>query len=132
MSKTYDPWHAAHDLGLTVIERRLRHGHRGEYWHRDRIIALAPRMSHREARSVLAHEVQHARAGDIPSPFGLITERQELRARRATARALVDADEYAAAELLRGPHPASIAHELDVTIHVIRDWIAMQAARVAA
>ena len=51
---------------------------------------------------------------------------------RTTARALVDVDEYAVAELLRGPHPAAIAHELDVTIHVIRDWTAMQAARVAA
>lgn len=132
MSRAYDPWQAARDMGLTVVERRLRHGHRGEYWHPGRVIALHPRMSHREARSVLAHELQHAIAGDIPSPFGLITERQELLARRATARTLVDAGEYAAAEALRGPHLASIANDLDVTIHVIRDWVDMHAATVAA
>jgi Zn-dependent peptidase ImmA (M78 family) len=132
MGKNYDPWQVAHDLGLEVVERRLRHGHRGEYWHREQLILLAPRMSHREARSVLTHELQHAVAGDVPSPWGLITHRQEQLARRATARTLISADEYAAAEDLRGPHLAAIAHELDVTIHVIRDWIAMQASTVAA
>ena len=128
MSREYDPWADASNLGLTVVERRLRHGHRGEYWHHDRMIALAPRMSHREARCVLTHELAHSIAGDIPSPFGLITAKQELRARRATARALIDVDEYAAAEQLRGPHIASIAHDLDVTVHVLRDWLALRQA----
>ena len=132
MGKDYDPWVVADRLGIEVMERRLRHGRRGEYWHRERLILLAPQMSHREARSVLAHELQHAAAGDIPSPWGIITHRQEQRARRATARVLIDPSEYAAAEDLRGPHLAAIAHELDVTIHVIHDWIAMQAATVAA
>lgn len=131
MSTTYDPWAHAHALGLTIVERRLRHGNRGEYWHRDRLIGMQRGMTHREARSVLAHEVQHALAGDIPSPWGLITHRQEQRARRATARLLVDADEYAAAEHLRGPHLAAIAHELDVTIHVIRDWLTLRQAIAA-
>lgn len=131
MGTQYDPWAAAHALGLTVVERRLRHGHRGEYWHRDRTIGLAPRMSHREARSVLAHEVAHALAGDVPSPWGLVTQRQEMRARRATARLLVDTDEYAEAEAMRGPHLAAIAHDLDVTIHVIVDWLALRQAIAA-
>lgn len=126
MSRNYDPWKVAHDMGIDVIERRLPHGHRGEYWHRERRIVLLPGLSHREARSVLAHELQHAAAGDVPSPWGLITMRQELRARRATARALIDADEYAVAERLRGPHLPAIAHDLDVTIHVARDWLALR------
>lgn len=131
MSRQYDPWAAASDLGLIVVERRLRYGHRGEYWHRDRTIALAPRMSHREARSVLAHEVAHALAADVPSPWGLVNHRQELRARRATARALIDPIEYAEAEALRGPHLAAIAHDLDVTVHVVRDWLALRRAIAA-
>lgn len=131
MGTAYDPWAAASAMGLTIIERRLRYGHRGEYWHRDGTIALAPRMSHREARSVLAHELQHAITGDVPSPWGLIAHRQEMRARRATARLLIDADEYAAAELLRGPHLPAIAHDLDVTIHVVRDWLALRRAVAA-
>lgn len=132
MGKAYDPWAEAHRMGLTVVERRLRPGHRGEYWHRDRLIALTSGMTHREARSVLAHEIQHALAGDMFSPFGPVNARQELLARRATARTLIDPDEYAAAEAIRGPHLASIAHDLDVTIHVVRDWVALRRALVAA
>lgn len=80
----------------------------------------------------MAHEVQHALAGDVPSPFGLITAKQELRARRGAARLLIDPDEFAIAETLRGTHLGGLAQELDVTVQVIGDWIALQAATVAA
>lgn len=131
MGKEFDPWAAAAVMGLRVIERRLYGGRRGEYWHGERLIALAPGMTQREARSVLTHELQHASRGDTPSPFGLISSRQELSARRGAALALIDADEYAEAERLRGPHLPSIAYELNVSIHVVEDWIALQAAMVA-
>lgn len=132
MSKSYDPWGHAQSLGLVIVEKRLRHGRRGEYSHDDGTVLLAPGMSLRECRSVLAHEVQHALVGDVPSRSRLVNARQELRARRATARALIDPSEYAAAERLRGPHLASIAYDLNVTVHVINDWIALQSAIDAA
>lgn len=132
MSRDYDPWATAQAMGLTIFERRLPDGRRGEYWHHQRLIMLSPRMTGRELRSVLTHEIQHAICGDVPSPFGMIAARQEMRARRATARVLIDPDEYAHAEQLRGPHLPSIAYELNVSIHVVRDWIAMQSAIVAA
>lgn len=97
-------------------------GWRGAYEHATRTVTMVRGMSHREARSTLAHEVQHALAGDVPSPFGLIRQRQELLARRRTAQVLIDPDEYAQAELLRGPYSAAIAHELDVTMRVVDDW----------
>lgn len=132
MTKAYDPWAHAQALGLVIIEQRLQHGRRGEYRHAERTIAMLPGLTEREARSVLAHEVQHALRGDVPSPSNLISARQELHARRAAARMLIDPVEYAAAEQLRGPHLASIAYELNVSIHVVDDWIAMHAAMVAA
>lgn len=125
VGRAYDPWLEAGRLGIPVSESWLPRGWHGGYDHARRRILLAPGMSHREARSALTHELRHAAAGDIPSPFGLITMRQELRARRATARLLVDPDEYALAVMVRGGHLAGIAHELDVTAQVVQDWMAL-------
>lgn len=125
MGTTYDPWLEVDRLGLEVHEKRLPNGWRGAYDHGEKAIFLARGLSIREARSTLAHEIQHALAGDVPSKFGLINVRQELRARRATALALVDADEYRAAEILRGAHFSSIAYELNVTNRVLTDWISL-------
>lgn len=122
MGLQYDPWHHAEALGLTVQEVRLQARRRGEYIHSKRLILLKPGMSHREARCTLAHEIQHAIAGDIPSPFGPAFTRQERLANRRAAELLIDASEYAAAERLREGHGPSIAHDLDVTYKVLRDW----------
>ncbi len=131
MSKAYNPWAHAHELGIAVDEGRLPRGWRGGYHHPTRRIILTPGMSHREARSTLAHEVQHAIAGDIPSPFGLIIQRQELLAERRAALRLIDASEYALAEQLRGGYLSAIAHELDVTLKVVRTWLDLQRMLVA-
>lgn len=130
MGLEYDPWHHAEALGLTVQEVRLQARRRGEYDHGKRLILLKPGMSHREARCTLAHEIQHAVAGDLPTPFGPAHRRQELLANKRAAELLIDAKEYAAAERLRDGHGPSIAHDLDVTYKVLRDWQALlQAVR---
>lgn len=87
-------------------------------------------MTHREARSTLAHEVQHALAGDTGSWFGPVRRKQELLAERRAALVLIDADEYAAAERLREGHLASIAFDLDVIPEVVRTWRGLRAAMV--
>ena len=120
--RQYDPWVEAERLGVAVIEMRLRGDLWGEYVHRDRLIRLRRGMTRREARSVLSHEVEHARAGDSPTPFGNLHRLRERRADWSAALLLVDADEYAAAEALYGPCRASIAAELDVIPEVIDDW----------
>ena len=122
MGLDYDPWQHAAALRLEVVERRLAGRRRGEYHHDERLIALAPGMSHREARSTLAHEIQHALAGDLPTPFGPLHRRQEVRARRGAAHLLIDVDEYAAAEQLRDGHLRSIAADLNVTWRIVVDW----------
>lgn len=122
MGLDYCPWQHAEALGLKVEERRLPSRHRGEYHHRERLILLAPGMTHREARSTLAHEIQHALAGDLPTAFGPLRRKQEVLARRNCAALLVDAEEYATAEKLRDGHLRSMAHDLDVTLRVLQDW----------
>jgi Zn-dependent peptidase ImmA (M78 family) len=119
---SYDPWKHAQDLGLTVIEERLPSKVRGEYRHGDRLILLARGMSHRQERSTLAHEIQHAIAGDLPTQFGPRHYLQERKARRAASFMLVDPAEYAEAEMLREGHLGSIAFDLVVTRRVILDW----------
>lgn len=132
MGLAYCPWEHADRLGLTVIERRLPPQRRGEYWHDERLIVLQAGMSHRAARSTLAHEVAHAIAGDRPTPFGPMHAKAEALASRRAALALVDAREYAIAEQLRGHHLPAIAHELNVTDKVLRDWIALPRHLLAA
>lgn len=121
----FDPWWVAEQSGLPVLERPMRAGRRGEYDHAARCIWLAPRLSYRVGRATLTHELAHAMAGDIPSPFGLITQRQEVRARRQTAEWLIDPDEYAESAALRECWVGGIALDLDVTSRVVEDWQAI-------
>lgn len=66
----------------------------------------------------LAHELGHAHYGDPPGHHGA----HELRADRFAARILVSPAEYAAAETIYGPHPSVLAHELCVTVKVLKTW----------
>lgn len=66
----------------------------------------------------LAHELGHAHYGDPPGHHGA----HELRADRFAARILVSPTEYAAAETIFGPQPSLIAHELGVTVKVLKTW----------
>ncbi len=122
MGLAYDPWQHAEGLRLTVEERKLSSRHRGEYHHAERLILLTPGLSHREARCTLTHEIQHALVGDLPTPFGPLHRRQEIRARKGAAHLLIDAGEYAAAEQLRDGHLRSIAYDLEVTVRIVNDW----------
>jgi Zn-dependent peptidase ImmA (M78 family) len=130
--KSFDPWPVAEALGLTVVERHLRGGRWGEYWHAERTILLTKGMTWREARATLTHEIQHALAGDVFSKHGAANIKPERRARIRTAEVLVDPVEYAEAERIRDGHLPSIAFDLDVANHVIDDWLWLQRTKILA
>lgn len=122
MGRRYDPHQHAHSLGVTVVEGRPRLGGWGEYSHASRTITLRSGLSRREARCTLAHELQHAIAGDIACRSSWFAARMERRADEAAAILLVDPVEYREAEAMHNGHLPSIAYDLDVTPEVLLDW----------
>lgn len=107
----------AEKLQLRIIESP---GHtRGGFDPATRTIRLSPGMSERTTRSVLAHELGHAHLGHIPSSMPAIRAHQERRADEWAACHLITRHSYAAAEEVRGPHLASLAFELGVTVELV-------------
>ncbi|MCT1477703.1 ImmA/IrrE family metallo-endopeptidase [Microbacterium sp. p3-SID336] len=107
----------ADQLELRVVERAGRT--RGGFDPVAGTIRLAPGMSRRTARSVLAHELGHAQLGHHPTALASARARQERRADEWAARRLITPAAYAEAEAARGTHLASLAFELDVTIELV-------------
>lgn len=124
MGREYDPWNHAHELRLEVSEAELPATVHGEYRHSEHQIILRKGLSARAARCALAHEIQHALAGDEPTMSTHLHRKAEVLASRRTAWILVDPYEYAEAEQLHEGHVPSIAHALNVTPKVLRDWMA--------
>lgn len=107
----------ADEQRLCVVERPGRT--RGGFDPSTRTIRLSPGMTRRTTRSVLAHELGHAQLGHIPTPSATIRAQQERRADEWAARRLISPLAYAEAEKLRGPHLASLAFELEVTVELV-------------
>ncbi|MDO5373507.1 MAG: ImmA/IrrE family metallo-endopeptidase [Corynebacterium glutamicum] len=106
-------------FGVHIIETHdLRPEWDGMYLHHRRVILLRKNLDYWKRRSVLAHELAHAFYRD--ETHG--DTRLEKRANEYAALLLISKDEYRAAELLHGPHPGAIAHELGVTPDVINTW----------
>ncbi|KJQ54445.1 ImmA/IrrE family metallo-endopeptidase [Microbacterium sp. SA39] len=107
----------AEEHGVRIVERPG--ATRGGFDPASRTIRLDPGMSARTTRSVLAHELGHAVLGHTLSAIPSVRRQQERQADEWAARLLITADAYAQAEDARGPHLASLAFELDVTIELV-------------
>ncbi|WP_136041430.1 MULTISPECIES: ImmA/IrrE family metallo-endopeptidase [unclassified Microbacterium] len=109
--------HLAEAQSLRIVERPGRT--RGGFDPMTRTIRLSPGMSARTTRSVLAHELGHARFGHAPARLPTVRAQQERQADEWAACRLITPEAYAEAEELRGPHLASLAFELGVTIELV-------------
>ncbi|MFK3678452.1 ImmA/IrrE family metallo-endopeptidase [Microbacterium sp. NPDC090218] len=107
----------ADERQLRIVERAGRT--RGGFDPETRTIRLAPGMSGRTTRSVLAHELGHAQLGHVPTSAPAVRAQQERQADEWAARRLITPRAYAEAEELRGPHLASLAFELGVTVELV-------------
>ena len=76
----------------------------------------------------LAHELGHAHYEDPPGHFGA----HELRADRFAAKLLINPDDYRIIEHTYGPHPARLAHELGVTVKVLKTWQTLHEMEIAS
>lgn len=107
----------AEEHGVRIVERVGPT--RGGFEPSSRTIRLSPGMSARTTRSVLAHELGHVSLGHIPSTVPAVRRQQERQADEWAACRLITTPAYAQAEEARGPHLASLAFELDVTIELV-------------
>ena len=106
-------------FGVHVIETNdLRPEWDGMYLHHRSLILIRKGLDYWKRRSILAHELGHVFYRD--ETHG--DTRLEKRANEYAALLLISKDEYRAAELLHGPHPGAIAHELGVTPDVVNTW----------
>ncbi|WP_411697079.1 ImmA/IrrE family metallo-endopeptidase [Corynebacterium sp. LaCa191] len=92
-----------------------------------KIVTIRLGMSDATTLCALAHELGHAHYNDPPGHHGA----HEYRADRFAARLLISPVEYAAAESIYGPHPATLANELGVTVKVLKTWQTMAANQAA-
>lgn len=120
MRNTYSPWE--HLASLPHIELRrepIGWNRLGEYIHHLSLIRLDPRMCRRQARSVLAHELQHVLHEDTATICGTTTRWQEVRADHAAARLLIDINDLADVLVIHDQNIQSAAVALRVSVDMV-------------
>lgn len=112
---------AADELGVTVSSAILPDGLAGVYDDETGMILIDRRMTYRQKRCALAHELVHWQHGDTScNPTQRC--RTEARTRRETAMRLVNPVAYASAEGLYEGDVYQMADELEVTLQVLADY----------
>lgn len=112
--------------GISV--RWHRGGPKAAWLPQQRAVTVRHGMDDAETLCALAHELGHAHYGD---PAGH-HPRYEQRADRFAARLLISPVEYALAEQTYGTHPARLAAELGVTVHLVHVWRTMTPIQITA
>jgi Zn-dependent peptidase ImmA (M78 family) len=124
----YDPWQDAetrNDVDV-VIDPALPLKRGDGWWIRAlRAVVIRDGLHPTHSRCVLAHELVHVDLDDeqlaVRGPDGTRQARRtENRADRKAARRLVDIHDLVAAIATHPTDPAAVAHELDVTAHMLR------------
>lgn len=111
----------AEGIGVRVEDdtgHRLRGGHLGGWFPRERLILLRTGLGPRNRLHTLAHELGHA-VYDHPAGHH---PRYEQRADLYAADLLIDPAEYAELEIIYDGHAGAIAAELGVTVHLLHVW----------
>lgn len=129
---SWNPWRALRDQDhIELWFGRLDGGHRG-LWQRDgegEIIVIDERLSRRERRCVLAHELIHAERGIGHGAASAATmEREEEAVRREVARRLVPSDRLRALVAAAEPFPLTlkeIGEAFDVDADVAAKAVAL-------
>ena len=118
-----DLYTLAENHGIRVLWGLTTPGLRGLYDHHTRTIVLRDGMSERVTRSVLAHELAHALAGDTHTDSNPTLE----HSRDAQAAAmLISPAEFYRASALYPDQPSMIALELDVTVDLVHAYAESQ------
>ena len=106
---------------MCIVEDTLPGALCGYYDDTQRVIHVDSRLSYRQRRCVLVHELWHAVFHHEPS-IHVYACKDALRVRRLTARLLISVDDYKMAELMFDGEPFAMAQELEVTQQVLQDF----------
>lgn len=107
--------------GPYIYSRHLPDPFMGLYDEELQAITIDISLSYTQKRCVLVHELMHWRHGDAACP-GSPSSKIERRARRDTARFLIDPIEYAALEAIYEGNKYRMASELDLTVQIVEDY----------
>lgn len=131
MTTTTDPnlEQLAAQLGATIITHDG--GEKGRYYGYG-IISLRRGLGPKNYRCTLAHELAHHALGHDPAATGWVHDRQERQANEWAARQLISPTDYKLAETLYGPQQPLLAHELGVTVKVLKTWTSIYERKCAA
>ena len=110
----------AEAIGVQLVKHD--NGIKAWYHHPTRTISTRRGLSIATYKSSLAHELAHATYRDEPTGNGHYDQRQELRADRWAARALIDPDMFEDAYRWHAGCMQSIADELEITHHLLDVW----------
>ena len=119
----YDPWAHACELGFLVLNEQPGCGLAALYLG-DGVIMLSPKLSWRQARCTLAHEIIHAERDDEPMPHmhDLDVRRERYCDVVSAQRLIFHRDLVKAASHYPG-NPFAIAYELGVTHNVLNTYL---------
>lgn len=111
----------AEHLQVSIVEDTLSGALCGWFDENERCVHVDERLSYRQRRCVLAHELWHA-FFHHESTVHVYAVKDELRVRRLTARLLISVNDYKMAEFMYEGEPFAMAQELDVTLQVLHDF----------
>ncbi|MDK6445751.1 ImmA/IrrE family metallo-endopeptidase [Alloscardovia omnicolens] len=106
---------------MSIVEDTLSGALCGWFDENERCVHVDERLSYRQRRCVLAHELWHA-FFHHESTVHVYAVKDELRVRRLTARLLISDDQYAMVEAMFDAEPYAMAQELEVTLQVLLDF----------
>lgn len=111
----------AEHLQVSIVEDTLSGALCGWFDENERCVHVDERLSYRQRRCVLAHELWHAVFHHEPTVHAYACK-DELRVRWLTARSLISVEEYKAVELMFEGESFLMAQELEVTLQVLQDF----------
>jgi Zn-dependent peptidase ImmA (M78 family) len=111
----------ADTLSISVSSRVLPKGVNGIYSRDLQVIVIDRRLTYRQKRCTLLHELMHWNHQD-ESCTAHYLRKNEIRARKETAIALINPDEYRIAEVEYDGKAGCMADELEVTMSVLNDY----------
>lgn len=114
-----------HAYADAIGVRLVHHDTGGKAWyhHPTRTISTRRGLSIAAYKSSLAHELAHATYRDEPTGNGHYDQRQERRADRWAANALIDPQMFEDAYIWHRGDLGGIADDLEVTHHILDVWL---------